>query len=103
MNSDRITARLRQIVEEAGVVIRAELHPGSLTVEFVTSPKMTWTWADCDKATKAILDSPFASPDKFGCRLEGEVWGTVGDLFSTDHNRSHDHWRFRIENVQLQQ
>lgn len=101
MNEDRITERLREIVEASGVSVRATHHPGSLTVEFTTSPKLWWTWQDCDQATAAILDAPFARPDKYGCHPEGEVTGTVGDLFSTDHTRSHDYWRFRVESTAL--
>ena len=101
MNHEDITERLRVIVEKAGVIIRAEHHPSSLTVEFTTSPHLDWTWNDCDQATLAIVDAPFTRPDKFGCHPEGEIPGTIGDLFSTDHDRAHSHWRFRVESTEL--
>jgi len=97
MNNDRIVERLRSIVEAAGVRVQAVVHPSSLRVEFTTSPPLWWNWAQCDKATNEILDAPLAEPDRFGCHPEGRTAGTIGDHFSTDHDRTHSFWRFRLE------
>jgi hypothetical protein len=88
VNSDQITQRLRDALESAGLTITSERHPASLTVEFSTCPPLTWSFADCDQATAAIFDT--------------EIGGkTIGDHFSTDHDRTHSYWRFRLETYDL--
>ena len=97
MNDDRITARLATVVERAGLSIRGEHHASSLRVEFTTSPPLHWTYAQCDAATKQVLDAPLATPNRYGCHPSGQTSGTIGDHFSTDHDRIHSYWRFRLE------
>ncbi len=101
MNAQHITNRLREILEDAGLHVRSEHHSASLRVEFTTSPPLTWTFQQCDRATETILDSPYARPDKFGCHPQGERIGTIGDLFSTNHDRTHNYWDFRLETYDL--
>ena len=94
---NHIATRLREVLKAAGLHVRGEYHRNGLSVEFTTSPPLTWTYAQCDNATKNILDAPLARPDKFGCHPEGQTPGAIGEHFSTDHDRIHSYWRFRLE------
>lgn len=85
MNNDRIAERLMDIVNAAGVTIRATHHASSLTLELTTSAPLTWSFADCDRASRAILDA-----DCFG--------KPVGACFGTTHDSTHNHWRFQLVN-----
>lgn len=86
MNNDHITALLRNALEAAGLCVRAEYHLGSLRVEFSTSSPVYWGYTQCDAATDQILSSPLAATGRHIC-----------DYFSTDHDRIHSYWRFRLE------
>ena len=97
MNNDQITDRLRTVLTAAGLQVNHEHHPGSLTVEFTTCPPLWWTYAQCDAVTAKVFGAPLATPDKFGCHPQGQTPGTIGNLFSTHHDRLHHHWRFRLE------
>lgn len=101
MNAQHITDRLREILEEAGLHVRGEHHPASLRIEFTTSPPLTWTYAQCDQASEDIYNTPYARPDKFGCHPQGEPTGTIGEIFSANHDRSHSFWDFRLETYDL--
>jgi hypothetical protein len=88
MNNDCIVNDLRKVLESAGLEVCGVYHPRGMTVEFTTSPPLTWNWADCDRAIAHILHSMVC-----GKRLD--------HAFSQDHDRSHSFWRFRIEDYAI--
>ena len=88
MNNNTIADHLQTILEDAGIHVRHVAHPSSLRVEFTTSPPLVWSFVDCDRATDQI----------YSARMAGKP---IGDIFSTDHDRAHSFWAFRLETYDL--